>query len=133
MPTSSIGFLKVCPKFFQKLMTKVLRGTAEFACSIADNIAIFSETWEQHNIYYTTRENCFRQIERSHLTANKRKCQFCLQCLSILGYTVSSGFLTASQDKVEAILKLVPAKKKQRSASTTRHSWFLSQLTTTLC
>ena len=64
MPTSSIGFLKVCPKFFQKLMTKVLRGTAEFACSIADNIAIFSETWEQHNIYYTTRENCFRQIER---------------------------------------------------------------------
>jgi len=41
------------------------------------------------------------------------KCQFCLETMNIVGYTLKHGKLLPSDDKIEAISKLGPAKTKK--------------------
>ena len=102
--------LKTSPAMLQKLMTKVLHGTEDFASSLMDDIVIFSDTWEQHILHVKT---VLDRLRSASLTANVAKCQFCLQTMHIIGYTLTNGKLAPYDEKVEAILKLGPAKTKK--------------------
>jgi len=99
--------LKTSPATLQKLMTKVLRGMEEFTASLLDDVVIFSDSWEDQIaiVLQRFREAC--------LTLNKEKCQFCLETMKIVDYTLKHKKLLPSDDKIEAISKLGPAKTKK--------------------
>ena len=102
--------IKTAPAILQKLMTKVLRGTEDFTSSLLDDIVIFSDTWEEHVKHV---KQVMERLREAALTLNVAKCQFCLKSMNILGYTLMDGKLMPSDDKVEAIMKLAPAKTKK--------------------
>jgi len=108
---SAVG-LKTSPVILQKLMTTVLRGTEGFNASLLDDVVIFSDTWEDHLKHIAIVSQRFRE---ACLTLNKEKCQFCLETMKIVGYTLKHGKLLPSDDKIEAISKLGPAKTNKRS------------------
>jgi len=102
--------IKIAPAILQKLMTKVLRGTEDFTCSLLDDIVIFSDTWEQHVNHVRL---VMERLREAALTLNMTKYQFCLRSMKILDYTLMDGKLMPSDDKIEAILKLAPIKTKK--------------------
>ena len=102
--------LKTSPAILQMLMTKVLRGTEDFTGCLLDDVTIFSDNWHDHLGHV---REVLERLRAAALTLNVAKCQFCLKSIQILGYTLTDGQLTASQDKIEAILKLGPAKTKK--------------------
>jgi len=106
---SAMG-LKTRPAILQKLMTKVLRGTQRFTASLLDDAVVFSDSWEDHLKHIALVLQRFRE---ACLTLNKEKCQFCLETMKIVGYTLKHGKLLPSDDKIEAISKLGPAKTKK--------------------
>jgi len=106
---SSMG-LKTSPAILQKLMTKVLRGTDGFTASLLDDVMIFLDTWEDHLKHIDIVLQRFRE---ACLTLNNEKCQFCFETMKIVGYTLKHGKLLPSDDKIEAISKLGPAKTKK--------------------
>jgi len=102
--------LKTSPAILQKLVTKVLRGTEEFTASLLDVVVIFSDTWEDHLKHIAI---VLQRIREACLTLNKAKCQFCLETMQIVGYTLKHGKLLPSDYKIEAISKLGPDKTKK--------------------
>jgi len=104
-----MGF-KTSPAILQKLMTKVLRGTEGFTASLLDDVVIFSDTWEDYLKHIAIVLQRFRE---ACLTLNKEKSQFCLETMKIVDYTLKHGKLLPSDDKIEAISKLGPAKTKK--------------------
>ena len=99
---SAMG-LKTSPAILQKLTTKVLRGTQRFTASLLDDVVVFSDSWEDHlkNIAIV-----LQRFREACLTLNKEKCQFCLETMKIVGYTLKHGKLIPPDDKMEAISKL---------------------------
>ena len=75
-----------------------------------DDISIYSDTWDDHMKHMRM---ALERLRAACLTANVSKCQFCLQSMKIMGYTLVDGNLMPSNDKIEAILKLGPAKTKK--------------------
>jgi len=71
---------------------------------------IFSDSWEDHLKHIAIVLQRFRE---ACLTLNKEKNQFCLETMQIVGYTLKHGKLLPSDDKIEAISKLGPAKTKK--------------------
>ena len=118
------------PAMLQKLMTKVLCGTEDFTGCLLDDVTIFSDTWKCHLKHV---REVLEKLRAASLTHNVANCQFCLRSMQILGYTLMDGQITPSDEKIEAILKLAPAKTKKRGQSNTRPSGVLSQPTTTVC
>jgi len=102
--------IKTSPSWLNKLMVKVLRGTEDFASCLMDDISIYSDTWDDHMKHIRM---VLERLRAACLTANVSKCQFCLQSIKIMGYTLVDGNLMPSDDKIEAILKLGPAKTKK--------------------
>lgn len=108
---SAMG-LKTSPAILQKLMTKVLCGTEDFTGCLLDDVTIFSDTWKGHLKHV---REVLERLRAASLTLNVAKCQFCLRSMQILGYTLMDGQITPSDEKIEAILKLGPAKTKKGS------------------
>ena len=105
--------LKTSPAILQKLMTKVLCGTEDFTGCLLDDVTIFSDTWKGH--LKDVRE-VLERLRAASLTLNVAKCQFCLRSMQILGYTLMDGQITPSDEKIEAILKLGPAKTSNNTS-----------------
>ena len=72
--------IKTAPAILQKVITKVLRGTEDFTCSLLDDIVIFSDTWEEHIKHV---KQVMERLREAGLTLNVAKCQFCLRSMKI--------------------------------------------------
>ena len=88
-------------------MTYFLRNIREFTEPFVDDIAVFSDTWENHLQHLNT---FLRVIQDSGLTLNLRKCSFALSKVNFVGHSIGSGLIRPDPKKIETLEKLRPPK-----------------------
>ncbi|GFX71135.1 retrovirus-related Pol polyprotein from transposon 297 [Trichonephila clavipes] len=100
---------------YQRAMSKVVRTISDFACAYIDDLAIFSETWEEHLNHL---EEVSKRSEHFNFSVNLGKCEFARQKVKYLGHVIGSGRHSTDKERIKAIQNLqAPTTKKQlRSA-----------------
>ena len=66
-----------------------------------DNIFIYSKTLEDHVIHL---RRVFELLREKKLYANLKKCSFCVNTVTFLGYVVSDKGITIDEEKFRAII-----------------------------
>jgi len=103
--------LKNAPFFFSMLMARVLQGIEEFALPYLDDVAIFSDTWENHLSHIRDVLQRFRQ---ANLKVKPTKCQFARSTVSYLGHLIGQGERRPCEVKVAAVREFPrPVTKKE--------------------
>ncbi|CAM5173812.1 unnamed protein product [Eretmochelys imbricata] len=103
--------LRYAPTTFQRPVNNLLAGFGEFAVAYLDNVAIFSDSWEEHLEHLQAVFQCIRE---AGLMVKAKKCQIGLNRVTYLGHQVSQGTINPLQAKVNAIQNWpVPKSKKQ--------------------
>ncbi len=85
------------PATFQRLMDKVLAGLEDYAAAYIDDVAIYSDTWEEHLVHL---REVLQRIHRAGLTVKARKCQFAMDECSYLGHVVGNGVVRPETPKL---------------------------------
>ena len=88
------------PATFQRLMDRVLRGAEEFSDAFLDDIAVFSDTWEEHIQHL---REVLTRLRAAGLTAKPKKIHLGMRQTTVLGYIVGNGVKTPEPAKTEAI------------------------------
>ena len=91
------------PSVFQELMSVVLEGMDRYALAYLDDVLIFSKTKEEHLKHI---ENVFRQLREHNLKLKLSKCEFFMDEISYLGFTVNEKGIQPDSDKIKAISTL---------------------------
>eukprot|EP00935_MAST-01C_sp_MAST-1C-sp1_P001326 g1326.t1 len=102
----------VAPAAQQRHMDRVIAGYA-MVCAIvfADDLAVFSKSWNQHKIDL---ENIFKRLHQHGCSVSLKKCLFVKESHVWLGYVIESGKIKPNPKYVEAIRTLVnPRNRKQ--------------------
>ncbi|GFW58124.1 retrovirus-related Pol polyprotein from transposon 17.6 [Trichonephila clavipes] len=96
-------------------MSKVVQTISDFACAYIDDLAIFSDTWEEDLNHL---EEVFKRLEHFNFSVNLGKCEFARQKVKYLGHVIGSGRHSPNKERIKAIQNLqAPTTKKQlRSA-----------------
>ncbi|GFV35471.1 retrovirus-related Pol polyprotein from transposon 297 [Trichonephila clavipes] len=103
--------LKNVPYYFSRFMAELLQGCEKFALSYLDDVAIFSENWDDHISHI---DKVLERIRDARLTIKPAKCKFTQDSVKYLGYVVGLGKRSPAQLKVQAILDFpVPRTKTQ--------------------
>ena len=84
---------------FQRMMGNVLKGIKGCLVFI-DDIIIFSETWEEHQLIL---KEVFSRIRAAGLKVKREKCQFVQQSVKFLGHIVSARGTGPDPSKIEAV------------------------------
>ncbi|GFS88205.1 retrovirus-related Pol polyprotein from transposon 17.6 [Trichonephila clavipes] len=100
---------------YQRAMSKVVQTISDFACVYIDDLAIFSDTWEEHLNHL---EEVFKRLEHFNFSVNLGKCEFARQKVKYLRHVIGSGRHSPDKERIKAIQNLqAPTTKKQlRSA-----------------
>ncbi|GBM97602.1 Retrovirus-related Pol polyprotein from transposon 297 [Araneus ventricosus] len=99
------------PYFFSKLMSQVLENCESFAVPYLDDIAIYSNNWEDHLKHV---DEVLKRIYDANLTIKPSKCKFAQNRTKYLGHVVGSGVRTPAEAKIKAILDFpTPTSKTQ--------------------
>ncbi|GFW69718.1 hypothetical protein TNCV_1883621 [Trichonephila clavipes] len=107
--------LKNAPYYFSRLMAELLQGCEKFALPYLDDVAIFSENWDDH-ISHT--DKVLERIRDARLTIKQVKCKFAQDSVKYLGHVVGLGKRSPAQLKVQTILDFpVPRTKTQDDIS----------------
>ncbi|GFR23834.1 retrovirus-related Pol polyprotein from transposon 297 [Trichonephila clavata] len=77
--------LKNAPYYFSQMMSEILSGCEKYATPYLDDIAIFSETWEEHLEHL---EEILNRLKKANLTIKPSKCKFAQQEVQYLGHIV---------------------------------------------
>ncbi|XP_077559082.1 uncharacterized protein LOC144174320 [Haemaphysalis longicornis] len=93
--------LKNAPFSFSKLMDIVLRDMQGFALPYLDDVAIFSETWEEHLEHL---KSVFSRLREAGLTMKAEKCRFGCAHVAYLGHVVGQGTRSPSELKIAPIV-----------------------------
>ena len=94
-----------------KIMGTLLKNCQEFAVPYLDDIAVFSNTWQEHIRHLDT---VFSILKSAKLTVQPRKCLFARANVKYLGYVVGNGKLRPAEAKIQAIQNFPrPESKKQ--------------------
>ena len=104
--------MKGAPSTFQRLMDGVLDGLQAFTSAYRDDIALFSNTWEDHLLHLQTVIQC---LHDERLTVKIRKCQLGMKSCSVLGHVVGLGRIAPELPKVQAIQEFQRPQTKQDS------------------
>ncbi|XP_041439585.1 uncharacterized protein LOC121400486 [Xenopus laevis] len=103
--------MKNAPATFQRLVNRLLDGMQDFAQAYLDDIAVFSQTWEEHMQHL---QRVLTQIQNAGLTLKAEKCHLAMAEVQYLGHRVGSGQLRPDPAKVEAICQWpIPKTQKQ--------------------
>ncbi|KAM4691997.1 uncharacterized protein WCC33_016819 [Rhinophrynus dorsalis] len=103
--------MKNAPATFQRLVDRLLSGAQEFACAYLDDIAVYSESWEDHLLHI---EAILGRIHGAGLTIRPDKCQVGMGEVQYLGHRVGSGCQRPEPAKIESIVNWPqPQTKKQ--------------------
>jgi hypothetical protein len=98
------GFgLKNMPKTFQKLINNILRNCQDFAEAHLDDVAIYSQTFEQHLSHL---REVLTRLKNAKLTANTAKFKFLLKRMTILGHVIEEGLIKPDESKVSAVQQI---------------------------
>ncbi|XP_075732859.1 uncharacterized protein LOC142775380 [Rhipicephalus microplus] len=92
--------LKNAPFCFSRLMNRVLQGAEGYAVPYLDDIAIYSNTWEDH-LYHLS--DVLRRLTHAGLTVKPAKCQLARAEVRYLGHVVGQGRRRPDELKVEAV------------------------------
>ena len=87
---------------FQRLVDEVLRDCNSFCRQYIDDIAIFSNSWQEHLVHVDT---VLTKLQEAGLTVKPSKCIFACQQVTYLGHTVGNGQIKPNIDKVKAVLQ----------------------------
>ncbi|XP_075056968.1 uncharacterized protein LOC142143157 [Mixophyes fleayi] len=97
--------------FSQRLVDSLLEGQERHAVAYLDDIAVFSQTWEEHLIHLSS---VLAKIAGAGLTIKPEKCQIGMNEVQYLGHRVGGGTLHPEPTKVDAIAAWpTPKTKKQ--------------------
>ncbi|GFY75941.1 retrovirus-related Pol polyprotein from transposon 17.6 [Trichonephila inaurata madagascariensis] len=103
--------LKNAPYYFSRLMAELLQGCEKFALPYLDDVAIFSENWDDHISHI---DKVLERIQNARLTIKPAKCKFAQDSVRYLGHVVGLGKRSSAQLKVQTILDFpVPRTKTQ--------------------
>ncbi|GFW94519.1 retrovirus-related Pol polyprotein from transposon 17.6 [Trichonephila clavipes] len=96
-------------------MSKVVQNISDFACASIDDLAIFSDAWEEHLNHL---EEVFKRLELFNFSVNLGKCEFARQKVKYLGHVIGSNRHSPDKERIKAMQNLqAPTTKKQlRSA-----------------
>ena len=93
--------LKNAPACFQKMIDKMLTGIkGEFTYGYADDIIVFSNSWDEHMKHVT---EVLRRIRNQGLRVNVEKCEWAVPEVKYLGHIIRCNELCVDPDKTEAI------------------------------
>jgi hypothetical protein len=86
---------------FMRLMNEVLRAfTRKFVVVYFDDILIYNKSIDEHIDHL---RDVFNTLRDAHLFGNLKKCTFCMDRVSFLGYVVTPQGIEVDHAKVEAI------------------------------
>ena len=85
---------------FQRLIDEVLRDCKSYCRQYIDDVAIFSNSWEEHLDHIDT---VLGKLEEAGLTIKPSKCYFAYQQVSYLGHIIGNGEIKPHLDKLEAV------------------------------
>ena len=88
------------PAVFQRLMDQILHQDKEYSQVYIDDIAIFSNTWEEHCIHIDV---ILSRLKEAGLTAKASKCQWGQTQVEFLGHLVGLGRVSPAKLKVSAV------------------------------
>ena len=94
------------PGTFQRLMDRVLKGLNWKQCLVyLDDILIYSMTFEEHlrHTHEILSRFCF-----ANLRLKPSKCKFGMQEVDFLGFRVTAEGMSATEKKIEAMLRVEP-------------------------
>ncbi|GFR29644.1 retrovirus-related Pol polyprotein from transposon 297 [Trichonephila clavata] len=92
-------------------MASILKDYEEYAVLYLDDVAIFSQTWEDHLKHL---DDIFLRLSNAKLHTKASKCQFAQAYIKYLGHLVGQGLRTPGELKVEVIKDFpIPANKTQ--------------------
>ena len=96
---------------FMRLVDKVLEGCHTYAQAYIDDIAIFSQTWDEHIRHVN---EILTRIANAGLTVKPKKCNFANHEVSYLGHIVGNSTIKPKLDKIESVMNFPrPLSKKQ--------------------
>ena len=99
------------PAIFQRLMDTILHQDKDCCQVYIDDIAIFSQTWQQHCSHLS---RVLGRLRGAGLTANVGKCQWGHTSCEFLGHVIGSGLVSPANLKVCAVSEFpTPRTKKQ--------------------
>ena len=91
------------PSTFMRLMNHVLREfIGKFVVVYFDDILIYSRSVDEH---YEHVRLVLVTLRNEHLSANLKKCDFCMKELVFLGFVVSSRGIEVDKEKIKAIVE----------------------------
>jgi hypothetical protein len=90
-------------------MTEVLRGLEKFAVPYIDDVAVYSEDWDEHLKHL---EAVMNRIKVANLTIKPGKCRLAQHFVKYLGHTVGQGKLSPAGTKIQAVRKYPTPKSK---------------------
>lgn len=103
--------LEGVPFCFSKFMSQLLQGCEEYSVPYLDDVALFSDTWEDHLKHL---DEVLKRVGKAGLTIKPSKCRFAQSCVKYLGHMVGGGCRTPAEAKVHAVLEFpVPRTKTQ--------------------
>ena len=88
------------PATLQRLMDTVLEGLQGFSAAYIDNLAIHSDSWDNHLQHVRTVLQCLRE---AGLTAKPKNCQFGMDKCVCLGYVVGNGVIQPERSKLQSV------------------------------
>ena len=101
--------ISCAPEMHQRVIQQVLEG-CDGVRNIADDIIVYASTTEQHDQRLDT---VLRRLQDAGLKLNGEKCQFGMTELTFMRHRLSRAGVTATDDKVAAVLN---ARRPQTSS-----------------
>ncbi|GFY71442.1 retrovirus-related Pol polyprotein from transposon 17.6 [Trichonephila inaurata madagascariensis] len=96
---------------FSRLMASILKDCEEYAVLYLDDVAIFSQTSEDHLKFL---DDIFIRLRNTKLHIKPFKCQFAQAYVKYLGHLVGQGLRTPEELKVQVIKDFpIPTNKMQ--------------------
>ena len=94
--------LHSAPATFQRMIDEILRDCRSFSGSYIDDIAIFSNSWEEHVQHL---QEVFSRLSAANLHVKVKKCQFGHTEAHYLGHIIGQGKVEPDDKKIAAVLK----------------------------
>lgn len=92
-------------------MADLLAGCEDFCVPYIDDIAIFSDTWDDHLKHI---EIILGKLAKAKLKIKPAKCQFAQSSVKYLGHVVGGGVRTPAEAKIKAVLDFpIPTTKTE--------------------
>ena len=94
--------LKNAPATFQRLVNHVLAGLEEFCVAYLDDIAVFSNSWQDHLRHLG---QVLARIQEAKLTIKVSECLVGQPCIVYLGREVGNGKICPLEAKIQSVME----------------------------